>query len=115
MERVIELGRFAVGDTWPDLTLILDVPVEEGFRRMKLATCHDGASAECHADDGAAAFPAVVPDAMEARPLEFHRKVRQLFLALPATYPGRVEVINGLAPPEEVHERVLKTLTNVYA
>ena len=113
VERIIELGRFAVGDTWPDLTLILDVPVEEGFRRMGLAACHDGPSAECRPGNGRADLPAAQPDAMEARPLEFHRKVRQLFLALPPTYPGRVEVIDGLAPPEEVHERILKSLTNV--
>src|SRR5207249_2165324 len=40
--RVIEVGRYAVGDTWPDLTLILDLPVEEGFARTGRKPHHAG-------------------------------------------------------------------------
>jgi len=50
---------------------------------------------------------------MEARPIEFHRKVRQLFLNLPEDYPGCVEVIDGVGSPNEVHQRILETLKNV--
>ncbi len=73
-EEIIALGRLAVGDTWPDLTLILDVPPEIGFPRL-------------HAR--------AAPDAMERRPLEFHRRVRELFRELPATYPAPVIVLDG--------------------
>ena len=34
-EEVIALGRLAVGETWPDLTIVLDVPPEVGFERTK--------------------------------------------------------------------------------
>ena len=30
-DRIIQLGRLAVGDTWPHLTIIIDLPVEEGL------------------------------------------------------------------------------------
>ncbi len=31
---IIELARYAIGETWPGLTLVLDVPVEVGFARI---------------------------------------------------------------------------------
>ena len=39
-EDVIALGRQAVGDTWPDLTIILDVPPELGFDRTGRTPAH---------------------------------------------------------------------------
>jgi dTMP kinase len=33
VEKIIELGKLAVGDVWPDLTIIIDIPVEEGLER----------------------------------------------------------------------------------
>jgi dTMP kinase len=98
--RIIELGRFAVGDTWPQLTLILDVPAEEGLKR---------AGRRC----GAAAGGAAKHDAMEARPVDFHRKVRELFRHLPMEYPGRIEIIDGTGTPDAVHEQILEVLTRV--
>lgn len=90
VERIIELGRFAVGRTWPDLTVIIDVPAEVGFERI--ARKHD---------------------AMESRPMAFHRKVHDLFVNLPDGYPGQVELIDGTGSPEDVHERVLEVLSRV--
>lgn len=90
VEKIIELGKFAVGDTWPDLTLIVDVPADEGFKRI--ARKHD---------------------AMESRPMAFHRKVHDIFVHLPDSYPGRVELIDGTGSPEDVHERIVEVLTRV--
>ncbi len=111
--RIIELGRFAVGATWPQLTLIVDVPAEEGFRRTGRKPHHTGnqrlrtdASQGLLLDD-------VEHDAMEARPIAYHRKVRKLFLDLPSEYPGLVEVVDGHAPADEVHRRVLEVLHRV--
>lgn len=113
MNRIIELGRFAVGDTWPQLTVIIDLPVEEGFKRMGRKPHHAGRNRKRHDGNQGLLLPDVQPDAMEARPIEFHRKVRQLFLDLPDAYPGHVEVIDGLGPPEDVHQRIMETLANV--
>lgn len=90
LEKIIELGGFAVGGTWPDLTLIVDVSTDEGFKRI--ARKHD---------------------AMESRPMEFHRKVHEIFVNLPDSYPGRVELIDGTGSPEDVHARIVEVLARV--
>lgn len=109
--RIIELGKFAVGDTWPQLTLIVDVPVEEGFRRTGRKPHHAGKQRR---DEGQGMLLAdVQPDAMEARPIDFHRKVRQIFLNMPADYPGQVAVIDGMGTPEEVHQRIWEVIERV--
>ncbi len=112
VNRIIELGRFAVGDTWPHLTLILDVPAEEGFARTGRKPHHARRGRKNHDDQGLLLADAH-PDAMEARPIAFHRKVRQNFLSLPASYPGRVEIVPALGTPEEVHQRILEVIRRV--
>ena len=94
-----------MGDTWPDLTIILDVPPDEGFRRTGRKPHHAGRRRQEGAAD---LFNDVHVDAIEARPLEYHRRVHKLFLALPGEYPGRVEVVNGQGSPEEVHARIVE-------
>jgi dTMP kinase len=114
VNRVIELGRFAVGETWPHLTIILDVSAEEGFARTGRKPHHAGRNRKNHDDQGLLLADAQ-PDAMEARPLAFHRKVRQNFLNLPTSYPGRVEIVAGLGTPEEVHQRIMEVVRRVDA
>ncbi len=109
VSRIIELGRFAVGDTWPHLTFIMDVPTEEGFQRTHRKPHHAGRNRKRDTGQGDLLGDSR-PDAMEARPIAFHRKVRQLFLQLPPQYPGRVVVIDGRPPAEQVHERVWETI-----
>ena len=100
VERILELGRYAVRDTWPNLTLIIDVPAEEGLRRVQGRMGHPDRTAS-------------PPDAMESRPLTYHQKVRELFLSLPGRYPGRVELIDGSGAPEQVRERVMEIINRV--
>jgi dTMP kinase len=100
VRRIIELGRFAVGEVWPAMTLILDVPAEQGLQRA-------GRRSETTGQEGGR------HDAMESRPIDFHRKVRELFLHLPADYPGRIEIIDGAGTPDEVHEKILEVLKRV--
>ena len=91
VRAILELGRLAVGDTWPDLTIVLDVPVELGRQRRS----HRPA------------------DAMESRSEDFHRRVRQGFLSLPPDYPGRVEVLDASPGPGQVHEAIMEVLERV--
>lgn len=94
VDKIIELGRFAVGNFWPDLTIIIDIPVEEGLKRtgkkpgQRTIVNHRDAN-QSHL------FANAVLDRFDSRPVEYHRKVRQEFLRLPEYYPGAVRIIDG--------------------
>jgi dTMP kinase len=104
-DRVVELGRFAVENTWPDLTIVVDVATEVGFERTGRRPKHAGKNRSRHAGQGML-LDDVQHDAMEARPLEFHRRVREALLALPGRYPRPVLIVDGLGGQEAVHQRV---------
>ncbi len=109
MHRVIEVGKYAVGTTWPDVTVILNVLPEEGFRRTGRKPHHVGRNRK--RDEGQGSLLAdVCVDAMEARPIEFHRRVHKLFMSLPPEYPGKVEIVDGTAAQNEVHQQILERI-----
>ncbi len=88
-EAVRRAGRIAVGETWPDLTVVLDLPSEEGLARAKQARRHDR---------------------MEAKGLDFHRKVRELFLLQAREDPAHFAVVDGSGGVEEVHARLVAAI-----
>ncbi len=128
MRRIIELAPYAIGNTWPDLTIVLDVDVETGFERTGRKPHHTGKNRMRNAGQHGM-FDDALTDAMEARPLEFHRKVRQNFISLQNTptrtgvsaggceYPGPVALIDttNSAGPEAVHQEVLRVIGRQFA
>jgi dTMP kinase len=88
-ERLIKsLERVSVGDLSPDLTLILDLPVEQGLQRRAQRR-------------GNAA-----PDRFEAEDVQFHEKLRQAYLALGAQEPRRCVVIAASGAKENVAKEI---------
>lgn len=88
-QRLIKgLERVSIGDLVPDLTIILDVPVEIGLERIKLRR----GEAE--------------PDRFEAEAIEFHEKLRQAYLAIAADEPDRCVVIDASGTKETVARRI---------
>ena len=84
-QRLIKsLERVSVGDLMPDLTLILDVPVDVALERLV-------------ARRGTAA-----PDRFESENVAFHEKLRDAFLALAAAEPQRCVVIDAGVPRNDV-------------
>lgn len=73
-----------LGDTRPDLTLILDAPVEEAAGRR--------------------AARGQTSDAFELRDKTFHDAVRQAFIDIARTEPDRCVLIDASRKPEEVAE-----------
>jgi dTMP kinase len=82
------LERVAVGDLMPDLTIMLDIPVEVGMARARKRR-------------GAAK-----PDRFEAENLEFHQKLRDAYLAIAAEEPQRCVVIDASANREAVAREI---------
>ncbi len=108
-KRIIELARFAIDDCWPDLTVILDVDVEEGFERIGRKPHHAGKNRQRSAGEPTL-FQGSRPDAMEARSIDFHRRVRQMFLEVHQYYPVPVVTVDGRGDADTVHQRVLEAL-----
>lgn len=79
IEPVLSLSQFAVGDTWPDLNVLLDVPVEVGHSRL-----------------------GGPPDRLEQQGGGFHDRVRQTFLDLANATPQQWLVLDGSLPLDEV-------------
>jgi len=92
-EAFATLERLVVAPTAPDLTLVLDIPPEEGLRRAALRRV---------ADTGA--------DRFEARTLDFHRQLREGFLAVAAAEPERCVVIDAAGAEAGVAARVWAVL-----
>jgi dTMP kinase len=90
------LERIVVGPTRPDLTIILDLPPEEGLRRI---------AARAQAQGGEA-------DRFEAMNLNFHTKLRQEFLDIAAAEPWRCAVIDAARPPEAVGRDVWRAMND---
>jgi dTMP kinase len=78
------LERVSIGDLLPDLTLVLDVPVDVALERLALRR-------------GDAA-----PDRFEAENVEFHQKLRQAFRALADDEPERCVIIDASVPRVQV-------------
>jgi len=86
LDDLARLHRFAVGEIAPDLTLILDLPVELGLAR-------------------AAARAAA--DRFERLDRTFHERLRQGYLAIAAAESARCTVIDGLGDAQQVHRAVI--------
>ena len=94
-QRLIKaLERVSLGDLYPDLTLVLDVPVALGLKR---ATRRRGSAN---------------PDRFEAETIDFHEKLRQAYLALAASEPDRCVIIDASAPKEKVARQVWKAVNS---
>ena len=89
-EAVLALDRIACRGLSPDLTLLIDVDVEYGLARARKRNAGSDA-AETRMDD---------------QSLEFHRKVREAYLALAKQHAERFRIVDGHGTPETVAERV---------
>jgi dTMP kinase len=93
------MERVTIGDLKPDLTIILDVPVEVGMQRA--ATRRDGGA----------------PDRFEAEDVKFHQELRDAYRQIAAAEPERCVLIDATADAATVateiwtavHERLLAT------
>ncbi len=92
LDRIQALYAWVVGDLAPDLTLVLDVPVEVGLARAAARPAAAGARRA---------------DRYESMDRAFHHRLREGFLAIAAAAPERCIVIDAGAALEAVAQRVL--------
>jgi len=87
LETVRRVVAFAVGDTRPDLTILLHVPIDVSEARRKSRESKQR-------------------DRMEELDSKFFERVEAGFQAIAAAEPKRVRVIDATASIEKVHEQI---------
>ncbi|OMH32660.1 dTMP kinase [Motiliproteus sp. MSK22-1] len=88
-EKIANLEKLVVASTKPDLTLLLDVPVEVGIDRAK----------------GRGAL-----DRFEQEQLDFFERVRRTYLLRAEQEPSRFRVIDAEQPLVEVQQQIQQAL-----
>ncbi len=100
IETVLDVGRVAIRDAWPDVTVVLDLPAEQGLAR--------------NGDE--------LPDRMESKGVEFHRRVRELYQTFAAEgprfadgtpVPGQYVLVDAVGRIEVVEARILEAIASV--
>lgn len=86
------MQRVTIGNLKPDLTIILDIPVEVGLKR---AAARRGSG---------------VPDRFEAEDVKFHQDLREAYRQIAAEDPQRCVLIDADADADAVAEQVWKAL-----
>jgi len=87
MEKVIKIAEDCLERAWPDLTIIVDVDLETGTKRLSRQR-----------------------DRMEAKSREYHQRVREGFLHL-AKEQGNFSVVDGAGDIEGVHKEILQLIS----
>ncbi len=90
MPLIAELNTLAAGDLVADLTLLLDMPAEDGLRRAR----RRGATTKGNREDR-----------FEQESLEFHRRIREGYLAIARREP-RVRIVDARGSEAEVAARI---------
>jgi dTMP kinase len=89
LEQVRQLVKYATGGLVPDLTVLLDVDVEEGLRRKKKDNEWNR---------------------LDAYTVEFHKRVRAGYLEMVKAEPQRWVAVNASQKWESVQEALRKVI-----
>lgn len=83
-DTIVRLNRWATGGLEPDLTVLIDVPVEEAAARRRDRE----------------------PDRLERLEPGFHERVREGYRELARKHSGRFDVIKGDRPIDEIQAKI---------
>lgn len=86
MEKLLTLPIFSIK---PDKTILLDLPVDIGLKRIKNF------------------------DRMEQETLDFHKRVRRKYLEITEKEPKRFLIIDGTKSIEDIHKIITRNIVNL--
>ncbi len=87
------LDEIVAPDLKPFVTFLLDIDVEEGLRRNRIAQKEDR---------------------FELETIEFHKRVQDGYLQIAGDEPDRIKVIDASNSPEEVNKKTIEVLEAVW-
>ncbi|MFH1776744.1 MAG: dTMP kinase [Candidatus Omnitrophota bacterium] len=82
VKTIKKINDFALAGVCPDLTILLDLPVEQGLKRCQRA------------------------DRIEKKNVKFHQRVRAGYLKLAKQFPKRIKIVKVNCSIEEVQEKI---------
>ena len=86
LERINHLNQIAIDGVTPDVTFVLDLPVEIGLQRVQKS--RGGL------------------DRLEREKIEFHRRLREGYQILAKQEPQRIKIIDAQVNPEQVYAQI---------
>jgi len=86
LKLIEQLNKIATGGLKPDLTIILDIPVEKGLMRVEKGR---------------------KTDRLENEDIMFHKRVRRGYWAIAKKSQKRVKIINSLGNTQKTHYKIL--------
>ena len=89
MEAIRTINNTATQGLHPNLTILLDLPVEAGFTRKSHSR----------------------QDRFENEDTTFHERVRQGYLEIARLHPNRVKILNGQESVEDIHLAIRRILS----
>ncbi len=89
LQRIAALENWVQGERRPDLTILMDLPVEVGMERAGKRSA---------------------PDRFESQALAFFERVRQGYLAMAADQPQRFRVIDAAQPLADVTAQIASVI-----
>ena len=93
IDLVYKVNQFAIGDTMPDLTIMIDLDAEAGISRKKK-------QAEL--------------DRMESETIDFHKKVVEGYRQLASLHPDRIYTVDGSLTIEEIHQKIVSQVNKKF-
>lgn len=94
-ETVLTLDRISCRGLVPDLTLLIDIDLETSLARANARN-----TLEQHNETR-----------MDEQPVDFHRKVREAYMALAAHEPGRFRIIDGRAGMDAIEADIWRAVS----
>lgn len=89
IERIEQLECWVLGDFAPDMTLLLDIPVEQGMSRV-----------ESRGEK----------DRIELEKMDFFQRVRQAYIDRSKKYPNRIKLIDSSKEREHTSQQIQQIL-----
>lgn len=92
IEEVLSINEFAIGNRFPDLTILFDIEPEIGLARIQANRGRE-------------------VNRLDAESLSFHKKVREGYCEAVKRYPNRIQVVDANKSVEDVTNDVWDILT----
>ena len=90
LDRIHHLNRIATDGVTPDVTFVLDLPVEIGLQRVQ------------NSRGGL--------DRLEREKIEFHRRLREGYQIIAKQEPERLKIIDAQVSPEQVYTQIQEAI-----